>query len=303
MIRFHGRTISLRRFGDGPKIHPRIGLSRSRRSLLLTPLILHPAPMDAERTLLSCPGRVQNWLDAAADQIETLLQVPMPSLSGSDQAIGALRIKRERPSRTTGPYSLRPTNLVSGASPVIYQVPPSVSSDLSPCWEKSASRCENCITEKRSRCSRDLPSCTRCYRKGLSCCYVESVPTGRRKPQGRIHARSRIRDEEPGLPLESFSVIPISEESAIPKTDGVPNTRYHRQDTDPLHAISEYGLSSLGKCQTASSVGYPMDVSFGTLPRRMSEVETTCGATRVDSQSQWSAAVANGSNASSVQGE
>ena len=78
--------------------------------------------MDAERTLPSYLGRVQGRLGAAVDQIETLLQVPTPLLSGSDQIMEALRIKRERPSRTTGPYSSGSTNLVSGTSPVDYQV-------------------------------------------------------------------------------------------------------------------------------------------------------------------------------------
>ena len=215
--------------------------------------------MSTERILLSCPGRVQDWLGAAAEQIETLLQVPLPSLSGSDEAIGALRIKRERPSRTTGPYSLRPKNPVSGAFSLANQVPPSVSSNLPLCEEKSPSRCENCVAEERSRCSRDLPSCTRCHRNGMFCFYLEGVPTGRRKPQGRTRLRSR-RKGEPGLSMECSSDVPVSDDPALLETGEVLAAQCRRPGIHPLHAVSEPVQSSLEKYST-TSIGFPTDTS------------------------------------------
>lgn len=62
--------------------------------------------MDTDRALLSRPGRIQDLFGVAAEQIEALLQVPLPSPSGSGEAVGALRMKRENPSRGTGPYNL-----------------------------------------------------------------------------------------------------------------------------------------------------------------------------------------------------
>ena len=87
----------------------------------------------------------QDWLGAAANQIESLLQVPLSPLSGSDQAIGALGIKRERPSWTTDPYGLHPTNLASGIPPVAHWVPPSVSFNRPQYGEKSPGHRENYV--------------------------------------------------------------------------------------------------------------------------------------------------------------
>jgi len=285
--------------------------------------------MDPERTLLSCPGRVQDWLGAAADQIESLLRVPVPSLSGSDQAIGALRIKLERPSWATGPYSSCPLDLVSSVSSVTYQVPPSVSFDRPLCEEKSPSRCENCVAEKGSRCSRDLPSCTRCHKKELLCFYVEDVPTGRRKPQGSVaRTRSRIREGEPGLPLESPLAVSASEDPAMLELREELATLYHHPDTHPPHTVSEWAQSSLEKHPAISPVGFPMGISSakdltssqyqtvvmkrqvtmlsatpvpGALPRR-SKLETAHGISSVELQSQWPDVVTDGSNPSLVRG-
>jgi len=277
--------------------------------LLFTPII---HLMDAERTRLSCPGRVQDWLGAAAYQIETLLQVPMPSLSDSDLAIGALRIKSEPPSRTTGPYSSQPTNLVSGASLVTYQVPPSVSSDRVVCEEKSPSRCENCVAEKRSRCSKDLPSCTRCHTNGLLCFYVEGAPGGTR-------ARSRITEGEPGLPLESSLVAPASEGPVLPETGETLATRCHCPDNHSFYAASEYPLPSLEKYSTTPPVDYPTDIpsarnstnskfqpivtkritmlpatpAFSTLPYGTGKLETAREFASVELPSQWPSVVAD----------
>ncbi|KAF9647604.1 hypothetical protein BDM02DRAFT_3270138 [Thelephora ganbajun] len=283
--------------------------------------------MDTERPPLSCPGRVQDWLGAAADQIETLLQVPLPSLSGSDQAIGALRIKRERPSHTTGPYNLQPTNLVSGAFPVTYQLTPSVSSDWSQCGGESPSRCENCVAEKRSRCSRDLPSCTRCRKNGLLCFYLEGVPTGRRKPQGRTRQQSRVKEGASGLPVESFLAAPISKDPALLETGGALVTLHHHQDAYPLHAVSEYVQSLLEKHTTVPPVGYPRDSlpagnlkdsqhqtvvakrqttmlpatpNFSILPHRTSKLETARQIARVELHSNLLGAVSSTLNPTSL---
>lgn len=287
-------------------------------------------PMDTGRTLLSCPGRIQDWLGAAVDQIESLLQVPIPSLSDSDLAIGAVRTKIERPSWTTGPHSSCPTNPVSSAFNATYHISPSVSSGRPLCEEKSPSRCEKCVAEKGSRCSRGLPSCTRCHNKGLSCFYVEGVPTGRHKPQGRItRARSRIRKEESGLPLESFLTVSASEDPAVLEVHEELATLYRHIHTHPLHAVSEHARSSLEEYPTISPVGPPMGTSSAgdlsshqyqtvvanrqvtmlpptpipsTLPRGTSKLETTCKISIVESESQWPGAVADGPNPSLVRG-
>ena len=244
--------------------------------------------MDAKRALLSCPGRVQDWLGAAAGQIENLLLVPLPSLSGSDQAIGALRIKREcRPSRTTGPYSLRPTKVAPGTSPVIHL---SASFSGSPPAEKSLSRCENCVAEKRSRCSRDLPSCTRCLRSGMFCFYMEGPPTGRRKPQQRRHRQRRVGKGGTGLPAQSSPDVTVSilEDPTLGETDELLDTQ-HQQLSFP--GSSEYTQSSVERWSNVYPTDFPMDLvtpktnqsfvvkrpttalratsTFGTLPRKV----------------------------------
>jgi hypothetical protein len=208
--------------------------------------------MDQARERLSCPGRVQDWLGAAADQIETLLLVPQPSLSGSDEAIGALRIKRERPSRMTGPYNLRPTTVTpifgTGTSSTARRgISSSVSLHFNESLyaDKSFNRCENCTAEKGSRCSRDFPSCTRCARNGMVCSYTEGIPTGRRKPRGRRRKRSRrIGEEQLGLPVRSLlEVRPASENPALSllETSGViPAVSYHVSGTSSLPLDSEY---------------------------------------------------------------
>ena len=99
--------------------------------------------MGAERDLLSYPTQVQDWLGTAADQIETLIQVPYP--------------------------------------------------------------------EKRSQCSRDLPSFIPSIlypmpQERIVLLLRGGGPTGRRKPQGRTRGRSRIM-EEPVLPVETFTVL------------------------------------------------------------------------------------------------
>ena len=195
--------------------------------------------MDTERAPLSCPGRVQNWLGTAVDQIETLLQVSMPSLSGSDQWIGALRIERERASRKTGPYNLRPKNVLSGASPENGSVSLSLSPNRSLGTGKSDSRCENCVAEKGSRCSRDLPSCSRCRKSGMFCFYAEGAPTGRRKPPRRGLRRDRVEERDSQLPAESLAAAPVSEGPSILEVGGTLAAQLFRSETHPLHAISE----------------------------------------------------------------
>ena len=216
--------------------------------------------MDSGRTLLSCPGRVQDWLGAAADQVETLLRVPMPSLSGSDEAIGALRIKQEKSSRTTCAYDLRVTDEVSGAFHMCH-LSPSVSSDRPLCAEKSPSRCENCVAEKGSRCSRDLPSCTRCHKNGMVCFYTQGVPTGRRKPQGRRRERSRIKEGESGLLVEDFLIAPASEDPTLLQIDEALAARCHRPELSSLCTVSKVARPSLEHL-TAYLVGLSTEVSF-----------------------------------------
>lgn len=241
----------------------------------------------------------------------------MPSLSGSDQAIGALRIKRERPSRRTGPYRSRRTNPVSDTC----RVPPSVSSDRLLDGTKSPGRCENCVAEKRSRCSRDLPSCTRCHKKGLLCFYADGVPTGRRKLQ-KTRVRSRIREGKPGLSLESSLIVPASEDLAPLDTEEMLAARRHRPDTHSTYGISERPLPSLDKYPATPRTGSPMDSpparSFessqyetiatnewitDTSPHRTGKLETASGITMAESlRSQWGTLVAGGSNPGLVQG-
>lgn len=277
--------------------------------------------MDTGRTVLSCPGRVQDWLDAAADQIETLLDVPQPSLSGSDQAIGALRLEREGSSWTAGPYGLQSANPVSGVFPVADQVPPSVSHDRPLCVEKSPSRCESCVAE-RGRCSRDLPSCTRCRKNGLFCFYMEGVPTGRRKPQAK--ARDHVGEEEPGLPVGPFLVVPVLEHPAPLETDEAVAAQCHRPDTRLLQAVSQYAQPSLEKYSTIgfptgiTSVGdlanpldqtvvtkhqttmLPATPTFSTLSHRASKLEIARDIARVELRSRWSDLIADGLNPSSM---
>ena len=234
-------------------------------------------PMDAERVLLSCPGRVQDWLGAAVDQIETLLHVPLPSLSGSDEAIGALRIKRKRPSRATGPYNLRSKNGGSGASPTTNWGSLSVSSDELLCAEKSPSRCENCVAEKGSRCSRDLPSCSRCHKNGMFCSYLEGAPAGCRKPQGRRRERSHISERGSGLPGEPLSATPVS---------GIPASGYPQPSLEQHLTVSPVnsptGVSSVTaltkhQCQTAAVkrqvTMLPATPTISTPPLRTSKLE------------------------------
>jgi hypothetical protein len=218
--------------------------------------------MDAERTLLSCPGRVQDWLGAAADQIETLLRAPIPSLSGSDEAIGALRIKHQRPSRITCPYNLRPTRAVSGVFPTDHQISLSVSSEWPLFSEKSSSRCENCVAEKRSRCSRDVPSCTRCRKNGMFCFYTEGVPTGRRKPQGRRRERNRF-EGGPGLLAEAPLVAPLSGDPALLETETGEESaaRYNQPATSSFCAVSESAQLSL-EYPAFTPTNFPIDASF-----------------------------------------
>lgn len=276
--------------------------------------------MHTERALLSCPGRVQDWLGAAADQIEALLQAPQPSLSGSDQAIGALRLEREGPFWMTGPYSSRSTNLVSNAFSVTGQVPPSVSSDWPLCEEKSSSRCENCVAEKGSRCSRDFPSCIRCRKNGLLCFYMEGVPTGRRKPQGRTCVQDLSVGGEPGLPVEPILAAPVLESSALLGTDGTLAVQPHRPDTYLPQDFPECAQSSLEKHSTPL-VGCPTDISsgrnlmnsryqttvtkrqitmlpatptFSIFPPKTSKSETAREVTAVELHSEWRNAAADG---------
>jgi len=277
--------------------------------------------MDTERTVLSCPGRVQDWLDAAADQIETLLDVPQPSLSGSDQTIGALRLEREGPSWTAGPYGSQSANLTSGVFPATDQVPPSVSHDWPLSGEKSPSRCENCVAE-RGRCSRDLPSCTRCRKNGLLCFYMDGVPTGRRKPQAKT--RGHVGEEELGLPVETFSVVPTWGYPTPLETDEAVAAQCHRPDTRLLQAVSQYTQPLLDKYPTIGfpagtpSVGNPANPldqavvtkrqttmlpatpTFSTLSRRASKLEVTREIARVELRSKWSDAIADGLNPSSM---
>ena len=200
-------------------------------------------PMDQTRDRLSCPGRVQDWLGAAVGQIETLLLVPQPSLSGSDQAIGALRIKRERPSRATGPYNLRPTTATPAfdteTPSTAHHIASSASFDFSRLLyaEKPLDRCENCVAEKGSRCSRDLPSCTRCVKIGTVCSYVEGVPAGRRKLRGRRCERT--------LPVRSLlETRPASKDpalSALETCQVVQPVSYHTLETSAaLRVDSKY---------------------------------------------------------------
>jgi hypothetical protein len=305
-------------------------LYRSNRScLLFIPLSFPILPlvysMDTEHTLLSCPGRVQDWLGAAADQIETLLHVPLPSLSGSDQAIGALRLERETPSWLIGPYSLRPTNLDSGTFPVTGQVPPSVSSDRPLCGEKSPDRCENCVAKKGSRCSRDLPSCVRCRKNGLCCFYAEDVPTGRRKPQ----ERTRVRREELGLSVGQFLVVPASKSPALLETGEAQAAQCHRPHIHLLQAVSEYTQSSSEKYPTIPLVDSSTDTpsagnrmnshhqtvatkrqvtmlpatpTFSTLLRRASKLEIARETAKVELRSMWPGVIADGLNPSSMRG-
>lgn len=276
-------------------------------------------PMNAERTLLSCPGRVQDWLGAAADQIETLLQVPLPSLSGSDQAIGALRIKSENPSWAACPYNLRRTNVASDAAfPVGHQISLSVSSDRLLCADRSPSRCENCVAEKGSRCSRDLPSCTRCRKNGMSCLYMEGQPTGRRKPQGRTYERSSVRDEGLGLLADASSVAPLSEDAALLEANRPQVAQYPCPETSSLCAF-EYTRPSL-EHPIISPIGFPRNVSsveklmdpscqtltakrqitstsnFSILPHRMSRLEAALEV----AEAEFSDAITNGLKSSSV---
>jgi len=278
--------------------------------------------MDTERTLLSCPGRVQDWLGAATDQIETLLDVPQPSLSGSDQAIGALRLKGERPSWTAGLYSSQSTDLASAVFLVPDQVPPSVSHNLPLCGEKSPSRCENCVAG-RGRCSRDLPSCVRCRKNGLFCSYMEGVPTGRRKPQ--VRTQDRVGEEELGVPVEPFLVVPASEYPVPLEMDETVAQRHH-PSAHLLHAVSEYALPPLEKYPP---IGFPTDLpslgnlansldqtvvpkrqttmlpaapTFSTLSRRASKLRITRETARVELRSKRSDALSGGLNPSSMRG-
>ena len=229
--------------------------------LPLLPFVPSFSRMDAERTFLSCPGRVQDWLGAAADQIETLLRAPMPSLSGSDEAIGAIRTKRERLSRTTCPYNLRPTGAVSGVSPTNHQISLSVSSEWSPCTEKSSSRCENCVAEERSRCSRDLPSCTRCRKNGMFCFYMEGVPTGRRKPQERRRRRNRIEEGDPELLADALLVAPVLEDPALLETGEGPAAQYSHPETSSFCAVSG-SVRQFLEYSAFSTADFPMNTSF-----------------------------------------
>lgn len=257
-------------------------------------------PMDTGRTLLSCPGRIQDWLGAAVDQVESLLQVPIPSLSGSDLAIGAARIKLERSSWTTGPYNSHPTILVSSAFATAYQIPPSVSFDRPLCEEKSASRCENCVAEG-GQCSRVLPSCTRCH----------------------------VKEGESGLPSESPLAVSASEDPTVLETHEELAILHCRPDTHPPHAVSEYARSSLERYPTILPICPPMGTSSArglsnshyqtavtkrqvtmlpptpipsTLPHGISKLETTYETSRMESESQWPGAVVGGPNPSLTQG-
>lgn len=251
--------------------------------------------MDTDRVLLSCPGRIQDWLGAAAEQIEALLQAPLPSLSGSDEAIGALRIKRENLFLETGPYNLRPaTSATSAAS---NQISLSVSSDGPLCTEVSPSRCENCVAEEGSRCSRDLPSCTRCRKNGFVCFYMEGVPTGRRKPQKRRPKRSPIGQGGPGLLVEPLLAAPASESPALLGTDEVLAARYHHSERLSLYA-SEHSQPSL-QHPTISSADSPTYVGYvekSTGPHRINKLEAALDITWAESPD----AVVNGLKSSLV---
>ena len=271
--------------------------------------------MDTKRTLLSCPGRVQDWLGAATEQIETLLQVPLPSLSGSDQAIGALRIEREKPAWKTCSYNLRSSDVVSAALPMDHQMSLSVSSGGEPlCPEKSPSRCENCVAKKGSRCSRDLPSCTRCHKSGMFCFYTEGVATCRRKLEGR-RERSCTKEGEPDLPAEVLLVTPVPEDPALPKTDESSAARYSSPETSSLYPVSEYVQRSLEHstiypfpaavlpseyptdplCQTVATnrqiTGAP---SFDVLPRRTNKLDATLEITGAELHPEFPDEAANG---------
>jgi len=277
--------------------------------------------MDTERTILSCPGRIQDWLEAATDQIETLLDVPQPSLSGSDQTIGALRLEREGPSWTADPYSSQSANLASGVFPATDQVSPSVSHDWPLSWEKSPSRCENCVAE-RGRCSRDLPSCTRCRKNGLFCFYMEGIPTGPRKPQAKT--RDHVGEEGLGLLVEPLSGAPAWEHPAPLEADEAEAARCHRPDTQLLQAVSQCaqlplesylamgfptGNPSVGNLASPldqavatkrQTTMLPATPAFSTLPRRASKLEITREIARVELRSKWSDAIADGLNHGSM---
>ena len=68
------------------------------------------------------------------------------------------------------------------------------------------------------------------------------------------------RDKEPGLPLESFSVVPTSEDPTTLEDYEVLGTRHRRSDAYPLHAVSECGWSSREKRPTSSPVSCSTDI-------------------------------------------
>lgn len=278
--------------------------------------------MDTERTILSCPGRVQNWLGTAADQIKTLLEVPQPSLSGSDQVVGALRLGRERPSWATGSYSSQPTDLAPGVLPITSQIPPLCLIQSVLVWREIC--CENCVAEKGSRCSRDLPSCARCRKNGLFCFYTEDIPNSRRKPEEGTRARGHTREGEPDLPGESFLVVPVLKSPALLGTDDTLAAQCRTPDARPPQTVLEYVQLPL-KYPTISLVGRPTDIpsvgdlmnsqyrwavtkrqvtmlpatpTFSVLPRRTSELEVA----RVELRSRWQNVAANGPNPNSMRG-
>lgn len=75
-------------------------------------------------------------------------------------------------------------------------------------------RCEPC-RERKVKCNRAYPSCSRCTQLGYSCSYRERV--SHRATQSAIISRlqERIRDAEAMLALQSS----LSKQSAIPTTD------------------------------------------------------------------------------------
>jgi len=77
--------------------------------------------------------------------------------------------------------------------------------------------------------------------------YAEGVPTGRRKPRGSTRGRSHIT-ENPGLPVENFSVVPVSEHSAIPELNEVLAAQYFHSNTQLLHTVFEYAQLSAEGC-------------------------------------------------------
>jgi len=133
--------------------------------------------------------------------------------------------------------------------------------------------------------------------------------------------------EEPGPPMETFLVVPVSEHPTILEPDEVLAAQYCPPDM--LHAVFEYAQSSAEECSTISPIGSPTYISsagglenhqyqtvatkrqitmlpatptFGPLPPGTSKLETARETARAELHSKWPGAIANGWNPSSARG-